>query len=181
MTRWCARSRRARCTASTWRWRTARWRRRAAVTSMRRSAAIRAVALRMAVVGRAAGKPARTDVDRAGAAAHGCARCAARCTPGARTRSASTWRRIGHPLVADALYGGAPALGLTRQALHAFRLRFAHPVDAASRWRSTRRCRPIWRRMANVAGLTRAALQCRNPAGRWRQRARCLGTRSPRA
>lgn len=34
----------------------------------------------------------------------------------------------GHPLVADALYGGAPALGLTRQALHAARLGFAHPV-----------------------------------------------------
>jgi 23S rRNA pseudouridine1911/1915/1917 synthase len=35
---------------------------------------------------------------------------------------------IGHPLVADALYGGAPAAGLTRQALHAFRLAFAHPA-----------------------------------------------------
>ena len=35
---------------------------------------------------------------------------------------------IGHPLVADALYGGAPAAGLERQALHAFRLAFAHPV-----------------------------------------------------
>jgi len=33
-----------------------------------------------------------------------------------------------HPLVADALYGGAPALGMTRQALHAARLSFAHPV-----------------------------------------------------
>jgi 23S rRNA pseudouridine1911/1915/1917 synthase len=35
---------------------------------------------------------------------------------------------IGHPLVADALYGGAPALGLQRQALHAWRLAFTHPV-----------------------------------------------------
>ena len=34
----------------------------------------------------------------------------------------------GHPLVADALYGGAPVLGLRRQALHARRLAFAHPV-----------------------------------------------------
>ena len=34
----------------------------------------------------------------------------------------------GHPLVADALYGGAPALGLTRQALHAARLSFTHPI-----------------------------------------------------
>ena len=35
---------------------------------------------------------------------------------------------LGHPLVSDALYGGAPAAGLTRQALHARRLAFAHPV-----------------------------------------------------
>ncbi len=32
-----------------------------------------------------------------------------------------------HPLVADTLYGGAPLLGLARQALHAARLGFAHP------------------------------------------------------
>ena len=35
---------------------------------------------------------------------------------------------LGHPLVADALYGGKPAAGLVRQALHACRLSFAHPV-----------------------------------------------------
>jgi 23S rRNA pseudouridine1911/1915/1917 synthase len=35
---------------------------------------------------------------------------------------------IGHPLVADALYGGRPQLGLARQALHAARLSFEHPV-----------------------------------------------------
>jgi 23S rRNA pseudouridine1911/1915/1917 synthase len=34
----------------------------------------------------------------------------------------------GHPLVADAVYGGAPALGMQRQALHAVRLAFHHPV-----------------------------------------------------
>jgi 23S rRNA pseudouridine1911/1915/1917 synthase len=34
----------------------------------------------------------------------------------------------GHALVADALYGGAPALGLARQALHAARLSFTHPA-----------------------------------------------------
>ena len=33
-----------------------------------------------------------------------------------------------HPLVADTLYGGLPALGLTRQALHATRLSFVHPI-----------------------------------------------------
>ncbi|RZL35280.1 MAG: RluA family pseudouridine synthase [Rubrivivax sp.] len=34
----------------------------------------------------------------------------------------------GHPLVADVLYGGVPALGLARQALHAARLSFTHPI-----------------------------------------------------
>jgi 23S rRNA pseudouridine1911/1915/1917 synthase len=34
----------------------------------------------------------------------------------------------GHPLVADALYGGTPLAGMQRQALHAFRLAFKHPV-----------------------------------------------------
>lgn len=35
---------------------------------------------------------------------------------------------IGHPLVADTLYGGAPVAAMRRQALHATRLSFAHPV-----------------------------------------------------
>lgn len=35
---------------------------------------------------------------------------------------------LGHPLVSDALYGGAPAGNLARQALHACRLAFAHPA-----------------------------------------------------
>jgi 23S rRNA pseudouridine1911/1915/1917 synthase len=38
----------------------------------------------------------------------------------------------GHPLVGDALYGGHAALGMTRQALHAFSLQFAHPENG--RW-----------------------------------------------
>ena len=33
-----------------------------------------------------------------------------------------------HPLVADAMYAGAKALGMTRQALHAARLSFVHPI-----------------------------------------------------
>ena len=36
---------------------------------------------------------------------------------------------IGHPLVADETYGGRLALGMTRQALHACRLAFIHPVE----------------------------------------------------
>lgn len=39
---------------------------------------------------------------------------------------------IGHPLVADDVYGGKPAAGLTRQALHACRLAFTHPVTGAA-------------------------------------------------
>jgi 23S rRNA pseudouridine1911/1915/1917 synthase len=35
---------------------------------------------------------------------------------------------IGHPLVGDDVYGGAPAGDLVRQGLHAWRLAFAHPV-----------------------------------------------------
>jgi len=35
---------------------------------------------------------------------------------------------IGHPLVGDALYGGAPAADMRRQALHAFSLALTHPV-----------------------------------------------------
>jgi 23S rRNA pseudouridine1911/1915/1917 synthase len=34
---------------------------------------------------------------------------------------------LGHALVADSLYGGQPALGMQRQALHAKQLRLAHP------------------------------------------------------
>lgn len=36
---------------------------------------------------------------------------------------------LGHPLVGDSLYGGRPLWGLARQALHAQRLRLAHPVS----------------------------------------------------
>jgi 23S rRNA pseudouridine1911/1915/1917 synthase len=35
---------------------------------------------------------------------------------------------LGHPLVADAVYGGKPVLGMVRQALHAKRLAFCHPM-----------------------------------------------------
>jgi 23S rRNA pseudouridine1911/1915/1917 synthase len=35
---------------------------------------------------------------------------------------------IGHPLVADAVYGGAAGADMQRQALHAWQLAFAHPI-----------------------------------------------------
>ena len=38
---------------------------------------------------------------------------------------------IGHPLVADTVYGGWNVPELQRQALHAFRLKLVHPVTGA--------------------------------------------------
>jgi 23S rRNA pseudouridine1911/1915/1917 synthase len=89
--------------------------------------------VRMAVV--ASGKAARTDV----------ACLASSAVPGSGPVSALSctlhtgrthqirvhlaWR--GHPLVADTVYGGRPALGMQRQALHATELRLAHPVTRA--------------------------------------------------
>ena len=35
---------------------------------------------------------------------------------------------LGHSLVGDALYGGVPSAGLARQALHAWKLAFEHPI-----------------------------------------------------
>jgi len=94
--------------------------------------------VRMAI--HAAGKPARTDATCLGSLD---------ASEGGRTAPVSAWHcrlhsgrthqirvhlaSIGHPLLADGIYGGRPQLGLQRQALHAARLAFAHP--ASGEWR----------------------------------------------
>lgn len=84
--------------------------------------------LRMAV--HHAGRPARTDVEvvaaRAGLTAVQC-----RLHTGRTHQIRVHLAHLGHPLLADRLYGGTAGLQVERQALHAWKLSFDHPVHGS--------------------------------------------------
>ena len=85
--------------------------------------------LRMAVVDltHQSGKVARTDFE---LLANSQVACWVRCIlhTGRTHQIRVHMAHIGHPVVADAVYGGGPMADMARQALHACRLAFTHPV-----------------------------------------------------
>ncbi len=89
--------------------------------------------LRMAVVDleRVPGKEAHTTFECLSSQEDA---CLVRCTlhTGRTHQIRVHMAHIGHPLVGDSLYAGPMNMGIGRQALHAFRLNFDHPVTGKS-------------------------------------------------
>ena len=86
--------------------------------------------LRMAVLrpGATSGKPAQTTIRLLDGNDQAClVACKLHTGRTHQIRVHMAW--LGHPLVGDVLYGGAMEAGMQRQALHAFRLAFVHPVS----------------------------------------------------
>jgi 23S rRNA pseudouridine1911/1915/1917 synthase len=90
------------------------------------------VRVRMAVVPvGAGGRAARTDVQ-CMAAQRGISALSCTLHSGRTHQIRVHLMSLGHPLVADTLYGGKPALGMLRQALHATELGLDHPITGAA-------------------------------------------------
>ena len=85
--------------------------------------------LRMAVVDleRLPGKPAHTSFECLSSQEEA---CLVRCVlhTGRTHQIRVHMAHIGHPLLGDAIYAGPMQFGISRQALHAYRLRFHHPI-----------------------------------------------------